>query len=185
MTADDIDWLNDVEFITSSDLVTIKTTGAPSHSAEGNTLPVEVGVSSKLPLGRFSETITAKSSVDSLPDATLSVGGLVVGPVEASPSSIRFLLMQNAGNSMVPEFHRVQIINHDPDTPLKLTEVTDPDNRFDIEIETVAEGEQFNLVIRPKEIKKLAEIIEGAIVVNTNNPNVPELRVGYSIVPRL
>lgn len=185
LTATDPAFIEGVTFSSSSDLVSVTVTGKPESEQGATKLPLEVEISPDLPLGRFNETITASSGVDTLPVAQLRVGGLVVGMVEASPNSVRFLLMENAGGSMVPEFQRVQILNHDKENPLKVTDFEDPDGRLEFEIETITEGEQYNLTIRPKPVKSLEKEVDGTIIISTDNPRLSELRVGYSIVPRI
>ncbi|MFH2054341.1 MAG: hypothetical protein ABIJ61_00155 [bacterium] len=185
VSATEIDFLDGVELISSSKYITATISDSPKSTPTGGTVPVAISLSAEMPLGRFNEYITAKSSVDSLPEAMIKIAGTVIGLVEASPSSVRFLMMASAGNSMVPEFDRVLIINHDKARPLKILSYQDADDRVKLELSTVAEGQEYELLIRPKAIENLTGSVEGTIRIGTDHSDTPEVTVGYTIVPRI
>ena len=185
LTATDAGSLVDLDLISSSEFVSASIAEGSPRDPEGKKISIKVEVSPGLPLGRFSGSVTARSSIDSLPDAILRISGTIIGPVEISPESVRFVLMKNAGNSLVPEFHKVRIVNHESERTLNVLSARDPEEKMVIELKTIVAGKEFELNIRPRSIESVAGSVNGTIVIATDNPNQPELYLTYSVVPKI
>lgn len=184
VTATDAGSLKGIDLVSSSKYITARVAENTGDDLNGKKLPIEVSLTPGLPLGRFTESVTAKSKAPGLPDASLMVTGTIIGPVEASPESVRFVLMQSAGNSVVPEYHKVLLVNHDKEHTLKILSYKDPDDRVTLELKPVNEGQEYELQIRPKAPGDVKGTINGNIQIETNNSAQPEVDVKYSIVPR-
>ena len=185
LTATDARNLIGLDLVSSSEFITASIADSSGIRPDEKKVSLSVKVSPGLPLGRFNESITAKSSIDSLPDAILRVSGTIIGPVEVSPESVRFVLMQNAENSLVPEFHKVRIVNHDPERMLRVISAQDPDDRMNIELKTVEDGSEFELIFSPKNVESIEGKIQGKVVIVTNHPDQRKLTLSYTIVLRI
>jgi hypothetical protein len=169
------------ELKSSSEYIVARVLDEPKVSMEGK-IPVEITVKPGFPMGRFSGTITAISTVDSLPTALLRVSGSVIGEVEVSPDAVRFVIMKNSDNSVVPTFQKISVVNHSEGRPLAITKAVDPTGMMSIEERTVKEGEEYTLIITPKNPSVLTANQTGTIDITTDNPNQKELQVHYSVI---
>lgn len=166
---------------TSSEFVEARVVDDP-ESVSGGRIPIEIRVKPGLPLGYFNNSVTVTPSVDTLPSATIRVYGTIVGDIEISPESVRFIVMKNADNSVLPSQEKVTIMNHSLGRALGIVRVFDPDGKLDIETQRVREGEEYLLLIRPINPAELTLDHAGAIVITTDDPELGDLLVHYEIV---
>jgi hypothetical protein len=185
LTATDARNLIGLDLVSSSEFITASIADGSGIRPDEKKVSITVKVDPGLPLGRFNESITAKSSIDSLPDAILRVSGTIIGPVEVSPESVRFVLMQSSENSLVPEFHKVRIINHVTGRMLSVISAQDPDGRMNVELKTIEDGREFELTVRPKSAESIAGTVKGTIVIVTDHPDQRELTLAYTVISRL
>lgn len=169
------------EIKSSSEYIVARLLDEPGTDKTGK-IPVEITVKPGFALGRINGTITATSTVDSLPVATLRVNGAVIGEVEVSPDAVRFVIMKNSDNSLVPSFQKVRVVNHSEDRPLAITKAIDLTGKMSVEERTIKEGEEYSLIITPKNPSALTANDTGTIDITTDNPNQKDLQVHYSII---
>lgn len=172
------------ELTSSSDYVTVKVVDQSDDKEEENRVVVEITVLPGLPAGRLSETVTAKSKIDTLQPATIRVSATVIGEVEMSPETIRFLVMNGEDGSVMPDSHNVKITNHSNTRMLKISSVKDPDDRVELNLRTVEEGKSFELIVRPKDASAVDKAISGTITIVTDHHESKELKVRYFLTPQ-
>jgi hypothetical protein len=169
------------ELKSSSQYVVARMLDDAGATKEGE-IPVEITVKPGFDLGRFNANITATPTVDSLRATTLRVSGSVIGEVEVSPDAIRFVIMKNSNNSLVPSFQRVRVVNHSESRSLAITKAIDVTGKMSVEEKTIKDGEEYDLIITPKNPTELTANDTGTIDISTDNPNQKELQVHYSII---
>lgn len=166
---------------TSAENITARVLDDPQSSEEGR-IPIEITVKPGLPFGRYNGSITVTSNVDSLPSATLQITGAVVGDVDVDPETIRFVIMKSAENSVVPAYEKVKVTNYAEGRALNITGIVDPEGILDIEKQIVREGEEYTLLIKPRNPEMITDSRGGTIRITTDNPDQKELMVHYSII---
>ena len=173
------------DITTSSPFVLAKQVEA-SDSADNHTkIEVEITLLPGLPPGRINETVTAHSSLESKPEATLRLNVTIVGDVEVIPEMIRFVVKesQSAPNQNISQ--RLIITNNSEKKLLQILGVRDPDDRLQLNVKTVEEGREFELTatVKPDTLFTLGSQT-GTIVITTNNQEQKEITVRYSVLRR-
>ncbi len=169
-----------VELGTQSSHVVAKTLG-PSSSGEGR-IDVEVIVSRETPPGRLNETITARLSDDSYPAASLRITGTVLGNVEVTPESVRFIVDTSRSVADQAE-QRVKVASTQNEARLQLLSVEDSKNLLAIEIDTVVADEHYVIRAKPNEnALELERSASGEVKILTDDVEQPEMRFRYSII---
>ena len=169
---------------TSSDFVLARVNDQDDEDASGGSISVEITLSPGLPLGRFTEFVTATSTDASLPEAKLRIGGNVLGEVEVNPDFVRFVVHEGDSSRATPGQRKIAITNRSDARPLKIISVRDPDDRMTLDLRTLQEGRRFELLVSPKDLKGAATNLSGSIVISTNNPSQKNLAVRYTISQR-
>lgn len=170
------------ELKSSSEYITAKVITSESTAKSEEKIAIEICLLPGFPEGRFGAQITAKLRNDSLPGATLSVTGVIIGDVEVSPESIKFSARNDTKQPFAPPFMKVLIINHSETQKLSIEGIRDQHNRFEINLNTIQEGEIYEIAVTPKDIKDLKGYFRGTVVVSTNIPTQKEISIPYTIV---
>jgi hypothetical protein len=166
---------------TSSDFVRARVNDQDDRETSGGSITVEITLVPGLPPGRFNEFVTATSTDTSLPEAKLRVGGNVIGDVDVNPNAVRFVVREGDSSRVTPGQRKITITNHSDDRPLKITGVRDPDDRVTLDLRTLEEGQRFELLVSPKDLKSTATNLSGSIMISTNSPSQNNLAVRYTI----
>jgi hypothetical protein len=134
-----------------------------------------------LPVGPLRETVTLVSNLESTPEAVLRITGTVTPGLEISPSSLAFALGDGQAATETRE-KSVRILDQCGEPPLKIQRAEDPEGYLEIRIEALPNGQGFALHALPRADKLPAEKKhDGRIVIQTDNPQHPELVVEYAI----
>ena len=173
------------DITTSSPFVSVKRVEA-SDSADNRTrIELEVTLSPGLLSGRINETVTAHSSLESKSKATLRLTGSIVGDVEVIPEMLRFVVKesQSASNQNISQL--LNITNNSENKLLRILGVRDPDDRLQLNVKTVEEGQKFELTatLKPDTLSTLGTQT-GTIVITTNNQEQKEITVRYNVMRR-
>lgn len=182
LMAKDADNLKSVQFNASSELLSAVIDKDAGDAGKSEGVPVVISLKPGLPMGRFNETITARSNNTEMRPSTVRVSGTIIGDVEVSSESIRFVVLKSAENSIVPAEQKVAIINHSENRSLAIDSYRDPDERLNLTLKTDQDGQEYTLVASPKELGKIDHNLTGKILITTDNPNQKELEVQYSII---
>lgn len=176
----DMDKIKITDIKSSSEFITVE--HVPNADLlEENQLEYKVTLSPGLPIGRINEEITVRSNSEERPEAKLRLSGSIVGDVEASPEAIRFTLMDTTFTTPRQSKYAV-IMNHRKELPLEVLEVSDPDNKLDLELKTMIPGEKFQVTATPTEAAMRSQSnLKGKILVKTNNPDQPEVSIDYHV----
>ena len=170
------------ELKSSSEFITAKVITSESTAKSEEKIAIEICLLPGFPKGRFGAQITAKLRNDSLPGATLSITGVIIGDVEVSPESIKFSARNDTKQPFAPPFMKVLIINHSETQKLSIEGIRDQHNRFEINLDTIQEGVKYEIAVTPKDIKDLKGYLRGTVVVSTNIPTQKEISIPYTIV---
>ena len=157
-----------------------------SDSADNRTrIEVEVTLLPGLPIGRVNETVIAHSSLESKSKATLRLIASIVGDVEVNPSILRFVVTESQGASNQNISQKLQITNNSENKPLRILGARDPDDRLQLNVKTVEEGQKFELTatLKPEALATSGNQT-GTIVITTNNQEQKEITVRYNVVRR-
>ena len=172
------------DITTSSPYIEAKRMKKPSVGHEGE-VEIQVTISPGLPGGRINETITAQSNMSSKPDASLRVAGMVIGDVEVTPDALSFVYSESDGAEDQLPSHKLQIINSSTGTTLKILEVRDPQGRLELKLETIENGQRYEVTATlKKEALGARGGATGSILITTDNPEQREITVRYSIIRR-
>jgi hypothetical protein len=170
------------ELKSSSEYITAKVITSESTAKSEDKIAIEICLLPGFPKGRFGAQITAKLNNDSPPGATLAVTGVIIDDIEVSPESIKFSAGNDTKQPFAPPFMKVLIINHSETQKLGIEGIRDQQNRFEFSLNTIQEGEEYEIVVTPKDIKDLKEYFRGTVVVSTNIPTQKEISIPYTIV---
>lgn len=165
---------------TSSEFVLARVTDQSPEDAPGSVI-VEITLDAGLPPGRINEFVTAIPTDTSLSESKLRIGGSIVGDVEVTPDVISFMIRPGDSSEATPKQRKLTIVNRSKDRPLKIIDAVDPHDRLTLELKTLQEGQQFELLVIPKEIKNFTGNLNGTIVISTDNPSQSTVTVRYSI----
>ena len=173
------------DITTSSPLVSAKRVEA-SDSADNRTrIEVEVTLLPGLPIGRVNETVVAHSSLESKSKVTLRLIASIIGDVEVNPSMLRFVVTESQGASNQNVSQKLKITNDSENKPLQILGAHDPDDRLQLSVRTVEEGQKFELTatLKPEALATIGTQT-GTIVITTNNQGQKEITVRYNVVHR-
>jgi len=173
------------DITTSSPLVSAKRVEA-SDSADNRTrIEVEVTLLPGLPSGRVNETVIAHSSLESKSKATLRLIASIVGDVEVIPDVLRFVVSDSSGKSNQIITQLLKITNNSEDKLLRILGARDPDDRLQLSVETLEDGQKFELTatLKPEALATSGNQT-GTIVITTNNQEQKEITVRYNVVRR-
>lgn len=174
-----------IEITTSSPFV--QAVQVPSSSSPGNRseAEIQVTISPGLPPGRIHETVTARSNLESKPEAKLYLAGTVVGDVEVIPDVLRFIVDESKPEGEGILRGKLQIINRSASKTLRVLETRDPKNMLDLSLATVEEGQIYELTAT---LRKEALAVQGdtvaQLVIVTNDPEQKNITVSYRIIRR-
>ncbi len=175
------------DITTSSPFISAKQL-KPSDTADSSNIEIDVTLSPGLPVGRFSEKVTAHSNLDSKPQATLQLAGTIVGDVEVTPEALSFVISESADGSAQSNQQRLSIHNKPTAKPLKVLSVSDSDERLVFDLKTINEGLQFEIVasLKPETMDStlVNKSLRGSILITTDNPDQPEITVSYNVIRR-
>ena len=169
-----------LELNSPSSHVAVKTI-KPTKSNKGR-VDVEVTVKPEAQLGKLNEMISARLTDSSHPASSLNVSGTIVGNVEVTPETIRFMV--DTSRTAANQTERIVRVVSAQDVPrLRLLSVEDPQNLVAIEVDTVVSGKQYVIRARPNENALILEHnYSGEIKIMTDDTEQPEMRVGYYII---
>lgn len=170
------------ELKSSSEYITAKVITSESTVKSEEKITIEICLLPGFPEGRFGAQITARLRNDPSPGVTLAVTGVIIGDIEVSPESIKFSARNDTKQPFAPPFMKVLIINHSETQKLSIEGIRDQQNRFEINLNTIQEGEKYEIAVTPKDIKDLKGYFRGTIVVSTNIPTQKEITIPYTIV---
>lgn len=165
---------------TSSEFIQAKVSDQSPEDAPG-IIAIEVTLDAGLPAGRINEFVTAVPTDTSLKESKLRIGGSIVGDIEITPDIISFMIQQGDSGVASPKQRTLTIVNRSADRPLKIIDAVDSQDRLTLELKTLQEGQQFELLVIPKEIKNFTGNLNGTIVISTDNPNQRTVSVRYSL----
>jgi len=169
-----------LEISSQSPHVTARVVGTPAGSEDR--LEVEVSVSPETPPGRIDEIVTARVTDGSYPSASLIVSGKVIGNVEVVPETVRFAL--DTSQSGTDQSSKViKVISTQEGTSLRLLGVRDLHHLLVFKLETLVADKQYAITMKPrKNVAAQGRDISGVVIILTDDPIQPELRVPYGIV---
>jgi hypothetical protein len=158
----------------------------PSGTVDSGDIEVEVTLSPGLPPGRIYETVTAHSNLSSMPQAILRVEGTIIGDVDVNPEALSFIISESADGSSQSNQQRLSIRARSSAKPLKILSVHDSDDRLQLDLNTINEGRQFEIVasLKPEVLNTAEKSLHGLILITTDNPDQQEITVHYSIIKR-
>jgi len=153
--------------------------GADSGSSR---IKIEVILRPGLLPGNFNESITVHSDLARKPEAKLYVSGTVPGDIDIEPRSMNFLIAGPPGSSN-ERTDSLFITDNLPKKDLEIESVRDADNHLQLKLTTEQPGWKFKLKITLKDQGVPKEgLLNGSIVITTNNPDFKEITVPYSAV---
>lgn len=169
-----------LELNAPSSYIAVKT--IKSTNSDKGRIDVEVTVRPEAPPGKLKETITARLTDSSHPAASLNISGTVVGNVEVTPETIRFMVDTSRTAANQTE-QSVRVVSAQGAPRLRLLSVGDTKNLVAIEVDTIVTGEQYVIRARPNEnALKLGHDASGEIKIMTNDTEQPEMRIDYDII---
>lgn len=148
----------------------------PRADGPGQRLVVEL--TPTVPLGRFSEQLTLRTTSPREPQIPLSVFGSVEGDVAVLPPQVTF----GVARGKAPE--REVFIRNRGARPLRVTRVTVPAELVSYDLDTLHDGVEYRLTLRLRDDVPPGKV-EGTIDIFTDHPEESHLVVPiYAIVPR-
>jgi len=175
------------ELSTSSEFIKAKVLDHSDSDMKEGKIAIEVTLLPGLSIGRINQTVKVTPNNEALSEATLRIAGKIIGDVEVSPESIRFLIMTKANNSLMPDSHKVKIVNRSDTRILSVTDIHDPDDRMEFDLvsfSTVQEGRVFELIVRPKDVSNITTAVSGSFMITTDHPEQKEMKVRYALTPQ-
>jgi hypothetical protein len=172
------------DIATSSPYIEAKRMKKPSAGHEGQ-VEIRVTILPGSPPGRINETVTVRSNLASKPEAELRVAGMVIGDVEVTPDALSFLYGESKGAEDQLPSRKLQIINRSTGATLKVLEVRDPQDRLELKLETIEDGQRYELTATlKKEALGARDAAPGSILITTDNPEQKRITVGYRLIKR-
>jgi len=169
------------DITTSSPFVNARQVKPPVLEGNKTKIEIEVTLLPGLPPGRLSETVTAHSNLKSKQVATLRLSGSIIGEVEVTPENLRFIIRDSVNPGDESATQRLVILNRAEGTPLHILEVKDQNDRLQLVLRTVEEGQKYELTAALKqEVLSTGSNLSGSIVIATDNPKQKEITVKYS-----
>ena len=160
----------------------------PSEPIDSSRIEIEIRLLPGLPLGRINQTVTAHSNLTSKPQATLQLGGIIVGDVEVTPEALSFVISQSADGSTQVNEQRLTIHDKPTAKPLKILSVRDSHDRLQLDLSTINEGREFEIMASLKQETMNTILVNknlrGSILITTDNPDQPEITVLYNVTRR-
>jgi hypothetical protein len=180
----DIEKTKIVDVQTSSKLVKFRQMD-PIVGDDGSAkIPFEIKILPGLAPGRFRETLTVYSNLETFPKATLTINGTIEGDVVIKPESIRFLVFDSlkAKNQMVQKF---SVKYNSKERPLEIMAISDKESRLDYELDTITPGSEYEISATLKDdfLQKQGNR-SGYILLDTNDPIQQRIKVLYQITHR-
>ncbi len=166
------------EFITAKQLETI-----PGDNGAAK-IEIEITLLPGLVPGRITGTITAHSNLESKPKSNIRLSGSVIGDIKLIPETLRFDRFPIKGEK-TSKFQKFQVVNLSEERELHILSVEDPDGRLDLVINTVEEGQKYEV-----EASLIEETLgdgnyyRGTIQITTDNPDQGTAVVSYNIYSR-
>ena len=148
----------------------------PRPDGPGQRLVVELAPT--VPLGRFSEQLTLRTTSPREPQIPLTVFGSVEGDVAVLPPQVTF----GVARGKAPE--REVFIRNRSARPLRVTRVTVPAELVTYDLDTLDDGVEYRLTLRLRDDIPPGKV-EGTIDIFTDHPEEGHLVVPvYAIVSR-
>jgi hypothetical protein len=154
----------------------VQTTLEPLTDGPGQKLVVELR--RDLPLGRFNEQLTLRTTSAREPTLTLTVFGSVEGDVVVLPPQVTFGVTRA---DAAPE--REFFIRNRGDKPLTVTRVVVPPDIATYQLDTVATGLEYRVTLRLRDGLRAGKL-QGDVEIFTNHPDEPRLVVPLFAVVR-
>jgi hypothetical protein len=177
----DADKVQVAEVTSDSRYVTTRI-ASPATSTSGRA-QVEVTVLPGMPIGFFTAEITARSSQATIPPATLTVSGTILGNVEAMPPEIRYKLIKEKPDPAILT-QKVSIRSTRDTGTFRIVSVEDPDNRLTLKLDTVTAGREFTLFATLKQNAIDAGDAQGTVLVRTDDSTQSALSIPYNVMVR-
>jgi hypothetical protein len=177
----DADKVQVAEVTSDSRYVTTRI-ASPATSTSGRA-QVEVTVLPGMPIGFFTAEITARSSQATIPPATLTVSGTILGNVEAMPPEIRYKLIKEKPDPAILT-QKVSIRSTRDTGTFRIVSVEDPDNRLTLKLDTVTAGREFTLFATLKQSAIDAGEAQGTVLVRTDDSTQSALSIPYNVMVR-
>lgn len=155
----------------------------PGEASEG-VIPIEVTLAPDCPPGTINEFVTATPTDTSLPESKLRVAGSVIGDVEVTPEMVSFMVQSEDTLKVTPMTRKVTILNRNKSRALKISNVSDAQDRLNLKLNTVEEGQKYELSVSPKVAGSKPGNVSGNIVISTDNPDQRTVSIRYSIYHR-
>jgi uncharacterized protein DUF1573 len=152
-------------------------TRMPARVEPGNQASLRFTVDTSNLIGEFDGFVLVGFSDPSIPEARLSVEGVVVATIEATPRAF-FVVVDR---DMTQE-QSLEIRNHEPQ-PVRITKVDFASDRATTRLDTVEEGRRYRLTLTAKgkgAAGKKTEIIQ----LTTSSPSMPVLKIAANTYVR-
>lgn len=154
----------------------VQTTLEPLTDGPGQRMVVELR--RDLPLGRFSEQLTLRTTSAREPTLTLMVFGSVEGDVVVLPPQVTFGVTRADA-----ALERELFIRNRGDKPLTVTRVVVPPDIATYQLETVAAGMEYRVTLRLRDDLRDGKL-QGDVEIFTNHPDEPRLVIPLFAVVR-
>lgn len=146
-------------------------TRIPGEIAPGSAAAIRTRLDTSQLQGSYSGEMVAYLNDQALPQAILTLEGLVVTPIEIAPMPAFFVAGQRGRGGE----RSVEIINHEPQ-PLAIEDVTHATDSFTTRIETVRPGQHYRLTLALRPEGPGGKRTE-TIVLKTSSPTTPTLKI--------
>jgi hypothetical protein len=154
----------------------VQTTLEPLADGPGQKLVVELR--RDVPLGRFNEQLTLRTTSAREPTLTLTVFGSVEGDVVVLPPQVTFGVTRADA-----ALERDLFIRNRGYKPLTVTRVVVPPDIATYQLQTVADGQEYRVTLRLRDGLSDGKL-QGDVEIFTNHPDEPRLVVPLSAVVR-
>jgi len=154
----------------------VRATLEPLPSGSGQRLVIELR--HDLPLGRFSEQLTLRTTSPREPTLAMTVFGSVEGDVVVLPPQVTFGVTRSDS-----ALERELFIRNRGDRPLTVTRVAVPAGIATYQLETIAEGLEYRVTLRLRAGLRPGKI-EGDVEIFTNHPDEGHLLVPLFAIVR-
>jgi hypothetical protein len=147
-------------------------------------IPFEVTIVPGLTPGRFRETITVYSNLETIPRAQLVINGTIEGDIVIKPESIRFTVYDSA-KAKNQTVQTLSIKYNSNEQPLEIVGIKEKDNRLNIELDTITYGSEYEISATLRDdYLNLKGNRSGYIILDTNDPVQQTIKVLYQISHR-
>ena len=134
---------------------------------------LKVSTLEQIPLGRFSDKLTFKTSSEKLPEVTLSVTAYVVGDIEIKPERLAFFRRDEGEGPMTKS---VVLSNPEGGGKFAITKVEFSSSRFTSEITEEEKGVSYKVTVTTS-VEEGAKGLREQMTIYTNDPKQEKIQV--------